>query len=156
MITTSKRNGHLLFAIALLAFVNIGHAANLNYLSPMHVPGATTVSVDEAKWLFDEGAVFIDVRNPRFYARRHVPGAHHLDKKYTFTQEALAAVARKDQPIVIYSSGIHCGRAYHAAVEAVSWGYEKVYYFRGGIIDWKDIHLPMESGPYVRKDTAEN
>ena len=156
MITASNRTGYLLFAIALLAFVSIGHAARTDYISPMHAPGATTVSVDEAKWLFDEDAVFIDVRNPRFYARRHVPGAHHLDKKDAFTREALEAVANKDQPIVIYSSGIHCGRAYRAAVEAVSWGYKKVYYFRGGIIDWKDIHLPMESGPYVRKDTAEN
>ncbi len=156
MSTAYKRTGFLLFTIALLAVVNISHAAKTDYISPTHAPGATTVSVDEAKWLFDEGTVFIDVRNPRFYARRHVPGAHHLDIKDSFTREALAAVAKKDEPIVIYSSGIHCGRAYHASVQAISWGYEKVYYFRGGIIDWKDIHLPMESGKYSKKGVGEN
>lgn len=81
-----------------------------------------------------------------FFAKRHVPGAHHLDMKDGFTQQTLAAVATKDQPIVIYSSGIKCSRAYRASVLAVTWGYQKVYYFRGGIIDWRDLHFPMESG----------
>jgi rhodanese-related sulfurtransferase len=133
-------------AIGSLAVVTIGHAIDTGYRSPEHAPGTTTVTVDEAKWLFDDGAVFIDVRNPRFFARRHVPGAYHLDMKDAFTRESLAAVARKDQPIVIYSSGVKCGRAHRASVLAVSWGYEKVHYFRGGIIDWKDVQYPMESG----------
>ena len=132
--------------IAFFAMTSAGQARNTDYRSPKHAEGATTVNVDEAKWLFDEGAVFIDVRNPRFFARRHVPGANHLDIKDVFSRETLAAVARKDQPIVIYSSGIKCGRAHRASVQAISWGYEKVYYFRGGIIDWKDVHFPMESG----------
>ena len=63
-----------------------------------------------------------------------------------FTQQTLAAVAGKDQPVGIYSSGIKCGRAHKASVLAVSWGYQKVYYFRGGIVDWKDVSFPMESG----------
>lgn len=133
-------------AIAFFAIISNGHARNTDYRSPKHAEGATTVNVDEAKWLFDEGVVFIDVRNSRFFARRHVPGAFHLDMKDVFSRETLAAVARKDQPIVIYSSGIKCGRAHRASEQAVSWGYTKVYYFRGGIIDWKDVHFPMESG----------
>jgi len=135
----------VLVVIALLAMTRMTYAKNTDYRSPLHAEGATTISVDEAKWMFDEGAVFIDVRNPRFFARRHVPGAHHLDMKDGFTQQTLAAVARKDRPIVIYSSGIKCGRAHKASVLAVSWGYQKVYYFRGGIVDWKDVNFPMES-----------
>jgi len=135
-----------LAVIALLAMTRMVYAKDKDYRSPLHAEGATTVSVDEAKWLFDEGAVFIDVRNPRFFARRHVAGPHHLDMKDGFTQQTLAAVARKDQPIVIYSSGIKCSRAYKGSVLAVSWGYQKVYYFRGGIVDWKDVHFPMGSG----------
>jgi rhodanese-related sulfurtransferase len=124
---------------------SIAHARDPSYSAPLHVEGATTVSVDEAKWLHDDGAIFIDTRNPRFYARRHIPGAHHLDMKDGFTQQALEAVARKDQPIVIYSSGETCARGYRGAVFAVAWGYEKVYYFRGGFVDWRDVDLPLES-----------
>lgn len=120
------------------------HAKDTAYRSPEQVQGATTVSADQAKLLFDEGAVFIDVRNPRFFARRHVPGAHHLDTKDSFNEAALNAVAAKDEPLVIYSSGVKCGRAYRASVLAVSWGYEKVHYFRGGIVDWKNLKYPLE------------
>ena len=132
-------------AACLLLSVGVASAADTGYRSPEHAEGATTINVDEAKWLFDEGVTFIDVRNPRFFARRHVPGAHHLDMKGGFTRGSLASAAEKDQPIVIYSSGIKCGRAYRAAVQAVNWGYTQVYYFRGGIVDWKDVHYPIES-----------
>lgn len=146
MNTVQNHIASVLAVIALLAMTRMVYAKDKDYRSPLHAEGATTVSVDEAKWLFDEGAVFIDVRNPRFFARRHVAGAHHLDMKDGFSQQTLAAVARKDQPIVIYSSGIKCSRAYKGSVLAVSWGYQKVYYFRGGIVDWKDVHFPMGSG----------
>lgn len=129
----------------LLVFAVPVHAQDTGYRAPLHAEGATTINVDEAKWMFDEGVTFIDVRNPRFYARRHIPGAHHLDMKDGFTRESLAAVAEKVDAIVIYSSGVKCGRAYRAAEQAVRWGYEKVYYFRGGIVDWKDVHYPIES-----------
>lgn len=146
MNTVQNHIASVLVVIVLLAITRMAYAKDTDYRSPMYAEGAKTISVDEAKWLFDEGAVFIDVRNPRFFARRHVPGAHHLDMKDGFTQQTLAAVARKNRPIVIYSSGIKCGRAHKASVLSVSWGYQKVYYFRGGIVDWKDVHFPMESG----------
>ncbi len=125
---------------------SLAHAKTSSYRSPKQAEGATTITADEAKWFFDDGVVFIDTRNPRFFARRHVPGAHHLDMKDSFTKETLAAaVANKNQPVVIYSSGIKCGRAYRGALLAASWGYKKIYYFRGGIIDWKDLGFPMDS-----------
>jgi rhodanese-related sulfurtransferase len=131
--------------VSLLAMGGV-RAGDTAYRAPEQVAGAETVSVDEAMWLFEDGAVFIDVRNPRLFARRHVPGAHHLDIKDTFTRDALAAVAGKEQPVVLYSSGVKCGRAYRAGVLAVSWGYRRIYYFRGGMADWKNAGFPMASG----------
>ena len=113
--------------------------------SPEQVPGAVTISAQQAKALFDEGVAFVDVRNPRLYARRHVPGANHLDLNAGFTREAFAAVAATAEPVVIYCSGVKCSRSYRACEQAVSWGYEKVYYFRGGIVEWRDAGFPMES-----------
>jgi hypothetical protein len=72
-----RRLASIIVVFALLTVAGVGQARNPDYRSPEHAEGATTISVDEAKWMFDEGTVFIDVRNPRFFARRHVPGAHH-------------------------------------------------------------------------------
>ncbi len=144
-ITTASKGLFALFATAILFATTSVLAENTGYRSPEEAPGATTVTVDEAKWLYDDGVVFIDVRNPRFFANRHIPGAHHLDMKDVFTEQALAAVAEKDEPIVVYASSERCGRAHKAARLAVSWGYEKVYYFRGGIVDWKSVEFPVNS-----------
>lgn len=113
-------------------------------LAPAQVPGAVTITVDEAKRLYEEGRVFVDVRNPRLYARRHVPGAIHLDLYDTFNLANLERHVARDQPFVIYCSGVKCRRSSNAAEWAVEWGFTGVHYFRGGIVDWRDAGLPME------------
>jgi len=121
------------------------NAGNKDYRSPEEVPGTTTITAEEAKNLYDEGVAIIDVRNPRLYARRHIPGAHHLDLKTAYNEDALAALAGKDDAIVIYCSGVKCSRSYRASEQAVSWGYKKVKYFRGGIVDWRNAGYQVES-----------
>ena len=130
----------------LLIVTPLSHAAKPGYIAPEQVPGARTVTVEEVKSLFDAGVVIVDVRSPRLHARRHIPGAIHLDLKVVFDEESLAAVAKKDEPLVIYCSGVKCSRSSRASADAVSWGYKEVLYFRGGIVDWRDAGYPMESG----------
>ena len=124
--------------------IGIVYAEESEYRSPESVDGAISTSLEQARALYDQGAVFVDVRNPRLYAKKHIPGAFHLDLKYNFAEEKLVAVATKDQPIVIYCSGVKCSRSYRASEKAVSWGYTKVHYFRGGIVDWKKAGYPVE------------
>ena len=112
--------------------------------SPEHVEGAITTSLQQAKTLFDEGVVFVDVRNVRLYTKKHIPGAYHLDLKNGFEEEALAAIVKRDQPVVIYCSGVKCSRSYKASARAVSWGFSKVHYFRGGIVAWKNAGYPLK------------
>jgi rhodanese-related sulfurtransferase len=135
---------HLLLVFMLAA--PVGHAAKPGYSAPEVVAGARTVTVEEVKELFDAGVVIVDVRSPRLHARRHIPGAIHLDLKDVFDEESLAAVAKKDEPLVIYCSGAKCSRSSRASADAVSWGYKEVLYFRGGIVDWRDAGYPVESG----------
>ncbi len=133
--------GFLLMLLSLFALTSV----QAEYRSPETVEGATTISAEQARAMFDQGEAFIDVRNPKLYARKHIPGAHHLDLKYAFSEETLGKVAAKDQSIVIYCSGVKCSRSYRAAELALSWGYQKVYYFRGGIVDWKKAGYPTET-----------
>jgi rhodanese-related sulfurtransferase len=121
-------------------------AAGKNYRSPESVDGATTVTAAQVRALQEAGTAIVDVRNPRLYARRHIPGAYHLDLKHTYNEESLAAVVARDEPVVIYCSGIKCSRSTTASRKAVSWGYEKVYFFRGGIVEWRNAGYPLETG----------
>ena len=136
---------YLILLLSLVVTCSV-YAEKKEYRSPETVEGAVTVSVQQAKELFDQGVIFIDVRNPRFYAKGHVRGAYHLDFKYNFDEEKLAAVAKKDQPLVIYCSGVKCSRSYRASEKAIEWGYTKVYYFRGGMADWKKAAYLIEKG----------
>ena len=124
--------------------VSLVQAKKTDWYAPMKVDGTVTVDVYEANDLFHGGAIFVDVRNPRLFARQHVPGAHHLDLKNSYSEKALNAIAGLDEPVVIYSSSEHCSRTYRAAEMAVKWGYTKVYYFRGGIVDWRDAGFKMD------------
>ena len=128
------------------SFISVAYAGNENYRSPEKVEGTIPTTHQQARSLFDQGAVFIDVRNPRLYAKKHIPGAHHLDLKNGFGESSVSALAAKSDPIVIYSSGIKCSRSYRASAKAVSWGFTSVHYFRGGIIEWKEAGYPMEYG----------
>lgn len=134
------------FLFTFISTIQPGYAAKKGYLAPEQLPGTTLVSAAEAKTLYDAGVVFIDVRSPRLHTRRHIPGAVHLDLKDTYDEESLAKVAKKDQQLVIYCSGIKCSRSSTASAEAVSWGFKKVHYFRGGIVEWRDAGYPVESG----------
>ncbi len=119
--------------IVALFTVNVAQAD-----SPTEVEGATTIDVATAKDLFDRSVPFIDVRNERHYISGHIPGAVHLRLGTgVFNESSLAEVAGKDQEVVIYCNGAPCTAASESCEKAVSWGWEKIYYFRDGYPGWK-------------------
>ena len=136
----------LIPVLLVLAWSIPAAAEDTGWRAPLSVEGATTITAEEALKLHEDGVAFIDLRNPRLHARRHVPGAHHLDLKTDFNEKSLAAVAGKDDPVVLYCSGVKCSRSYRATEQALAWGYSKIYFFRGGIVEWKNAGYPMESG----------
>jgi rhodanese-related sulfurtransferase len=128
----------LLFALAVVSPLQAEEGA-----SPLSVDGAETIGVEQAHRLFLQGVPFVDVRNPRLYARRHVPGAHHLDLKSDFDKKNLEALVAPADPVVIYCSGVKCSRSATATDFAVDWGFTQVKYFREGIVGWRDAGLPL-------------
>lgn len=113
-------------------------------VSPMTVPGATTVSAAEAKALFDQGVLFVDVRSDKDWNAGRIPGAVHLELKHVLSEAKLAAEAAKDEKIVIYCNGESCMRSSEASAEAVSWGFTSIQYFRDGFPAWKSAGYPVE------------
>ena len=113
-------------------------------LSPETVEGATTVGTAEAKQLFDQGAIFLDVRSEQDWEAGRIPGSKHLELKHVFNQESLATVAEADQKLVIYCNSTGCMRSSKACKHAVEWGYKKVYYYRLGYPDWQSNGYAVE------------
>lgn len=114
-------------------------------VAPAKVPGASTIDAQMAKILLDKGIVFIDTRDAAHFKEAHIPGAKNLSAKDEgFTAESLSALVKKHEPVVFYCTGKLCMASSIATQKAVEWGWTTVYYFRGGITQWKTSGLPVE------------
>jgi len=115
--------------------------------APKVIQGTTTIDVNQAFDLYQQGAVFIDVRDKRDWESGHIQGALHLD----FTAEEFIALYSNDAidratPIVFYcDSPLHNAGAM-ASYFAAEWGYSSVYYFRDGYYSWLAMDAPMIMG----------
>lgn len=130
--------------VALIYFFNQSHLWAADE-SPMTIDGAKTVSTEEAKALFDNEILFVDVRKDSDWDAGRVPGSVHLDnKKGAFTEAALSAEVGKSEKVVIYCNGEKCPRSAKGAKSAVSWGFTNVQYYRDGFPAWKAAGYPVE------------
>jgi len=134
----------ILQSAVLLLGLLLAPIAGLASVSPVTVDGATTVTVDEAVELFDEGVVFVDVRKDSDFDAGRIPGAIHLDIKSAFTESALSEVVAKDERIVIYCNGESCLRSSEASQMAVGWGFSNIFYLRDGYPAWEAAGFPVE------------
>jgi len=134
------------FTVLLISFL-FGISTPLyaeKHVSPESVAGAVTVSTAEVKKLFDQGAIFIDVRSEQDWEAGRIPGSKHLELKKVFNQDSLLEIAQPDQPIVIYCNSLGCLRSSQACQKAVEWGYKKVYYYRMGYPEWQTDGYAIE------------
>lgn len=128
-----------LFAIVLLPFS--AQAAE----APDVVEGARTVTLDQARSLFDAGAVFIDVRDPQTWSLGHIEGSVNLD--FNASEFAVLYISReldRETPIVFYTNSPLEARSAMASFFASRWGYTNVYYFREGFYSWMAADFPVE------------
>ncbi len=116
--------------------------------SPLTVDGATTINADRVIELLDEydDLVIIDSRKPSDFKAAHIEDAEHLPNTETNAETLAKVLESKDTHVIFYCNGVNCGRSSKAVKIAVSEGYKNVYYFRGGIAEWKEKSLPIVTG----------
>ncbi len=131
-----------LLSLCLIAAVPVVSAGDK--VSPETIEGAATVDATKAKQLFDSGVLFVDVRKDKDWSAGRVPDAVHIELKKIFSEATLGKEVGKDEPLVIYCNGASCMRSSKATAQAVSWGYSKIHYFRGGFPAWKTAGYPVE------------
>jgi len=130
--------------IPLLSLMALHSALAAKKVSPETVAGAVTVNTLEAKKLFDQGAIFLDVRSNRDWEAGRIPGSKHLELKKVFNQQSLSAVASPEQKLLIYCNSTGCTRSSKACKKAVEWGYKNVYYYRLGFPTWQSKGYAVE------------
>ena len=136
---------HNIFFRSFIALFSLGLTnIALADTSPTQIEGATTVDTAKARALFEEEVAFIDVRKNSDWDAGRVPGAIHIELIKVFSDETLSAEVKKDEAIVIYCNGEKCLRSSAAVTKAVSWGFNKVYYYRDGFPAWKASGNPVE------------
>ncbi len=90
------------------------------------------------------GALFVDVRSGG-YPYGHIPGAIWLDLKTKLTKASLAEHAKRHQPVVFYCDGFYCYKSANACAKALTWGYTNVFYYAGGMPEWKQAGYPVDT-----------
>lgn len=123
--------------------------------TPATLDGTTVVTADKAKELHDKGTMVIDARVANEYADSHIKGAISVPYKeksakapdFDASQDSWdmsKLPADKNTPMIIYCNAGECWKSYKAAKMAVKAGYKKVYWFRGGMPEWKAKGYPSE------------
>lgn len=114
-------------------------------MAPEVIDGATNLTAEQVIDLILDTPqlVIIDARKEEEFAKGHIEGAISI-LDTTMTEDALSVVAPdKHKPVLFYCNGERCMRSTKAATKAIGWGYDKVYWFRGGWAEWQAKGLPV-------------
>ena len=128
-------------------FIELANFEEANPLNtPEHIAGTKLVNAEEVINLFDEleDLVILDARTLSDYNEGHIPDAVHLVNTKTNEKSLAMVIANKHSPVVIYCNGVKCGRSVVSAKIAAASGYTKIYWFRGGIEEWRAKSYPIE------------
>lgn len=111
--------------------------------------GLQTVSFDEvAEKINDPASVILDARDQDLYLLGHIPGAinlpvHNFDQVFPEVSQLLPI----DQPIIVYCEGFNCEMSDQLAEKLLSFGYNQVLVYSGGMEEWTSKNMPVETGP---------
>ncbi|MEO8081242.1 MAG: rhodanese-like domain-containing protein, partial [Caldimonas sp.] len=135
------------------------YVASLGIATPDAIKGAQRVSAEEVADLVRKNVTIADTRSQKEYDSEHVRGAvlvPYVEKSlketdFDPTKDDFAALAKlpKEAPVVFLCNGPECWKSYKASRSAVAAGYSKVYWFRGGMPEWREKHLPVEGAAGV-------
>ena len=131
----------------LVAFYSSALLADKKPVAPEMIDGAKNLSAEAVIELIlsRPDMVIIDSRKKVEYLKGHIEGAISMLNTEMETEELAKVIPDKKADILFYCNGIRCKRSSDAVSKALSWGYENVYWFRGGWKEWTEKRLPVEA-----------
>ena len=121
---------------------------------PRELPGAKVVDAGAVVGLLAAGAVYVDVRNDAEFKAGHLRGAQlgpyversAKDTEFDASQDGFEIErlpVDRDAALIFACNGPECWKSYKASHAALRAGYRKVYWFRGGLPEWRAAGLPL-------------
>jgi rhodanese-related sulfurtransferase len=130
------------------------YVASLGIATPEALNGVTRVSAEQVADLAKQGVTIVDTRSAKEYENEHVRGAvlaSYVEKSlkeidFDAKKDDFSALKNfpKDKPIVFLCNGPECWKSYKASRAAAAESYGKIYWFRGGMPEWREKRLPVE------------
>jgi len=120
-------------------------AAGPKPVVPEQIPGSSNLTAEQVIELIlnEPDLVVIDARKKTEYIKGHIEGAKNMLNTHMTQQWLVNEVPAKDTPILFYCNGKRCLRSSDAVSKALSWGYENIFWFRGGWNEWTEKKLPV-------------
>ena len=109
------------------------------------VDGATPITAEELSDLISEmnDLVLIDSRHKNQHQLGSIAGSISLPDTKTTPNALQKLVPNKLSPVVFYCEGTSCSHSMKAVKKAVNYGYVNIFWFRGGIAEWKKKGYPV-------------
>ena len=111
---------------------------------PASLDGITVVDGDQVKALKAKGVTVLDDRIKAQYDTEKIEGAKWFFADDLIKNPAMADSLDKNKEYVLYCNGIKCWRSPATAVMLHDLGFNKLYWYRMGLPDWKKRGYPTE------------
>jgi len=128
----------ILFLLMLAFVFNASDAEE--YTSPEAIEGSTKINAEALIELALEhdDLVIIDSRIHTDRRQGYIAGSISLPDTETSCATLFPVIGRKDTATVFYCNGPKCRRSDRAVAIARDCGYTNIYWFRGGLEEWKN------------------
>ena len=114
---------------------------------------ASELPPNDAKPLIDEGALVLDVREPREFGKGRIAGATNVPRGMLELRAAADSpvadaelTSRLDQHLFVYCTKSPSARSLLAAQTLAALGYANVKMIEGGLNAWAEAGFPTEEG----------
>lgn len=92
----------------------------------------------------NEFQAVVEVLAPESYEEFHLPGAVNVPFDNKFSDNIQSVAPDKSKPVVVYCMDAQCSASSKAAQRMAELGYQQVYDYEEGKMDWKGAGLPTE------------
>ncbi len=142
-----RQRNFLLTLLISLFFIGSTPCLAGNWEVPVVLDGATPITAEELVDLINEmdNLVLIDTRQSTQFSSGTIHGSLSLPDTKTSPGALSSLVPDKLTPVVFYCEGLSCPHSMKSVKKAVSYGYINIFWFRGGIAEWKNKGLPVEN-----------
>ena len=141
---TNKLIQAILFT-SLSSFIGSISLADDKPFAPEAIEGVVILTAETAiEMILDHpDMAIIDSRKKLEYVKGHIEGAVSLLDTEMTEQDLKNIVTDKGRAILFYCNGVRCLRSSNAIAKTQAWGYNNLFWIRGGWKEWSEKRLPV-------------